>query len=51
MNEKITEIELEDELNLHHFHPKDAKAILEEFIETEHQKGKKKSLKKKAGKW
>lgn len=41
MNKKIIEIELEDELDLHHFHPKDAKEILKEFIDTEYNKGKK----------
>jgi DNA-nicking Smr family endonuclease len=41
MNDEITRIELEDELDLHHFDPKDAKAVLLEFIETAVSKGKK----------
>jgi len=32
MDDDIIKIELEDELDLHHFHPKDAKYILDEFI-------------------
>ena len=40
MNEQIIKIELEDELDLHHFHPKDAKALLHEFIEMSYKKGK-----------
>lgn len=41
MEEDITRIELEDELDLHHFDPKDAKAVLLEFIEIAASKGKK----------
>ncbi len=41
MNDEITKIELEDELDLHLFHPKDVKILIEEFIEIAHSKGKK----------
>lgn len=41
MDEDIIKIELEDELDLHHFSPKDAKVVLLEFIEIAAQKGKK----------
>jgi DNA-nicking Smr family endonuclease len=41
MNDEIIKIELEDELDLHHFSPKDAKDVLLEFIEIAAEKGKK----------
>ena len=40
-NDEIIKIELEDELDLHHFSPKDAKDILIEFIEVAAEKNKK----------
>ncbi len=36
---EIINIEPGDELDLHHFHPKDAKALLHEFIDTAREKG------------
>ncbi len=41
MNDEPIKIELEDELDLHHFHPKDVKEVLAEFIEIAAAKGKK----------
>jgi DNA-nicking Smr family endonuclease len=41
LNNEPTKIELEDELDLHHFHPKDVKEVLAEFIEIASEKGKK----------
>jgi DNA-nicking Smr family endonuclease len=41
MDNEIVKIELEDELDLHHFDPKDTKDVLMEFIEIAVQKGKK----------
>jgi DNA-nicking Smr family endonuclease len=41
MNDEIIRIDLEDELDLHHFDPKDAKDVLLEFIEIASDKGKK----------
>lgn len=41
MNNNITKIELEDELDLHHFHPKDIKPLLREFLESAVEKEKK----------
>ena len=42
MKEKIIKIELEDELDLHHFHPKDARDVLKDFIDMSVTKGKNK---------
>lgn len=42
MKEEIFRINLDDELDLHPFHPKDAKAVLIEFIEMSAEKGIKK---------
>lgn len=33
MMDEISRIELTDELDLHHFHPKDAKGIIADFLE------------------
>ncbi|MBN2038581.1 MAG: Smr/MutS family protein [Spirochaetes bacterium] len=41
MDKEIIQIKLEDELDLHHFHPKDAIEILKEFIDSEYINGKK----------
>ncbi len=42
MEDEITRIELNDELDLHPFHPRDAKAVLKEFIDMAAEKGLKK---------
>ncbi len=39
MNEEPTHIELRDELDLHHFHPRDAKQLIREFIDTARSRG------------
>ncbi len=39
MEDDIIKIELNDELDLHPFHPKDAKAVLNEFIDMASEKG------------
>jgi len=41
MNDDIIKIDLDYELDLHHFNPKDAKDVLLEFIDIAAQKGKK----------
>jgi DNA-nicking Smr family endonuclease len=42
MDNEIIKIDLDDELDLHHFDPKDAKAVLNEFIEIALSKGRSK---------
>ena len=37
--DEITRVELKDELDLHAFHPKDAKSLLKDFIEDAREKG------------
>jgi DNA-nicking Smr family endonuclease len=37
--DEITRVELKDELDLHPFHPKDAKLLLRDFIEDASKKG------------
>ncbi len=37
--QEITRVELTDEIDLHHFSPKDAKALLGEFLEQAREKG------------
>ncbi len=39
MEDDIIKIELNDELDLHPFHPRDAKAVLREFIDMASEKG------------
>ena len=39
MKDKIIKIEPGDDLDLHHFHPKDAKDVLKEFIEMSYESG------------
>lgn len=39
MDDKIIRVYLKDELDLHPFHPQDAKAVLREFIEIATAKG------------
>ena len=41
MNDEITRIELNDELDLHYFHPKYVKDLLKDFIDDSYNKGKK----------
>jgi DNA-nicking Smr family endonuclease len=41
LEKDIIKIELEDELDLHHFHPKDAKTLIHEFIDIAYSKEKK----------
>lgn len=41
MDDNIIKIDLEDEIDLHHFHPKDVKDVLNEFIDIALSKGKK----------
>lgn len=39
MNDEPVEISLNDEIDLHHFHPRDAKALLNEFIDIAVERG------------
>ncbi len=39
MSDEITHIELRDELDLHHFHPRDAKPLIREFIDAARSRG------------
>lgn len=39
MNDEPVEISLNDEIDLHHFHPRDAKALLNEFIDISIERG------------
>jgi DNA-nicking Smr family endonuclease len=39
MNDEITHIEPGNELDLHHFHPRDARALLHDFIDSAAEKG------------
>ena len=39
MGDKVIRIDLDSELDLHHFHPKDAKMVLIEFIDMAVLKG------------
>ncbi|MCU0844716.1 MAG: Smr/MutS family protein [Spirochaetes bacterium] len=39
MNDKPVEIDPDGEMDLHHFHPRDAKAVLREFIEISINRG------------
>ncbi len=39
MSDEIINIELDDELDLHPFHPKDVKIVLKEFIDMAIEKG------------
>ncbi len=39
MNEEPVEIDLNGEIDLHHFHPRDARAVLREFIDISVKRG------------
>ncbi len=39
MSDETTRIELGDELDLHHFHPRDAKPLVREFIDAARSRG------------
>jgi len=39
MDESVNQVNLDDVLDLHHFHPNDAEAILEEFLRAAAESG------------